>query len=54
MKTPAEWKAMEQELMDLKQKREELKNSLNATSKRIHILSTSIAQYNKKNSEGGI
>ena len=48
MKTPAEWSAMEKELTVLKQQREELKNALNATSKRIHILSTSIAQYKKK------
>lgn len=48
MKTAADWKADEQELIQLKKWREELKADLATTSRRIHILSTSIREYKKK------
>ena len=48
MKTAAEWKATEQELMNLQKWREELKNEVTKVSRKIHILATSISQYRKK------
>jgi DNA-binding XRE family transcriptional regulator len=37
-----------QELIELREQRDELKATLAVISKRIHILSTSISQYEKK------
>lgn len=48
MQTATEWKAKEQELMDLRKWREELKSEVTQVSRKIHILSTSISQYKKK------
>ena len=48
MKTEAEWKSDEQKLEDLKEWRKELRADLVETSRKIHILSTSINQYKKK------
>lgn len=48
IKTHEDWERDKQELVDLRKQREELKSNITAISKRIHILSTSIAQYEKK------
>lgn len=48
MKTKAEWKADEQKLEALKEWRKELRADLVETSKQIHILSTSLSQYKKR------
>lgn len=48
MKTETQWKASEQELILLKKRRNKLKFDISETSKRIHILSTSINQYKKR------
>ena len=48
MKTAVEWETREQELMNLKKWREELKSEVTKVSRKIHILSTSIGQYKKK------
>ena len=45
MKTEKEWQSMEEELNDLQQWRKELREDLVRTSKRIHIMSTSIRQH---------
>ena len=45
MKTEKEWQSMEKELKDLRQWRKELREDLTRTSKRIHIMSTSIRQH---------
>ena len=45
MKSETEWQAMEQELNDLRQWRKELREDLVRTSKRIHIMATSIRQH---------
>ena len=48
MKTHAEWKNSEQELINLRNWRNELKDEVATVSKKIHILSTSINQYKKR------
>jgi chromosome segregation ATPase len=48
IKTHEQWEADKQELADLRKQRKELKANITTISKRIHILSTSIAQYEKK------
>ena len=47
-KTPEQWEADKAELRKLRKQRTELKSQLATISKRIHILSTSITQYEKK------
>lgn len=48
IKTHEDWERDKQELADLRRQRDELKANITTISKRIHILSTSIAQYEKK------
>ena len=48
MKTVQEWKSTEEELMDLREWRKELKDEVNRVSRKIHILSTSLNQHKKK------
>lgn len=48
IKTHEEWEEDKAELYNLRKQREELKANIATISKRIHILSTSIAQYEKK------
>lgn len=47
-KTEEQWRADKEELIELRKQRDELKTNIAAISKRIHILSTSISQYEKK------
>ena len=47
-KTQEQWEADEAELIELRKQRCELKATLTTISKRIHMLSTSIAQHKRK------
>ena len=47
-KSHEEWMLDKAELIELRKQRDELKANITTISKRIHILSTSISQYEKK------
>ena len=47
-KTEEQWQVDWQELLMLRQQRDKMKSELTVISKRIHVLSTTIAQHKKK------